>query len=346
MPTVMAFYTPEEAEILTGMPLQGIDLEEFARMKNRDPGDLALRLDTLARRGAVWRSLKGGNVRYKLNDAMFTFLRGPFWAKEPEKATRATAQPLNRYFFDGFMDQFAHAHTKGLRTIPIHRTIEDPRRILPYEDVAQYVESQEYCAVSYCPCRQRKNLDPESPDCAYPVEVCLHFGSLGHYVVENDLGRGISQKETFEILELAAESGLVHAISNWQKAADTICNCCKCCCLFFDAYHVLGHAKSHDVSNYRVRSRPSSCKACGLCVERCPMDALSLKESSETQNNKGLAVVLDPDRCIGCGVCVYKCPTNSLTLERRETIYHPPNDARQWMERWYHDLSLSSREKE
>jgi len=43
-----------------------------------------------------------------------------------------------------------------------------------------------------------------------------------------------------EILKQAAESGLVHAISNWKQRADTICNYC---CLFMEAYHVLKHSK-------------------------------------------------------------------------------------------------------
>jgi formate hydrogenlyase subunit 6/NADH:ubiquinone oxidoreductase subunit I len=335
--TISAFYTPEEAELLVGIPLRGTDLEEIARTKGADPGEIAPKLDALARKGAVWRSVKSGKVRYKLNDAMFTFLRGPFWAREPNPATLATARPLNRYFYDGFMDQFSHARTKGLRTIPIQRTIEDPRRILSYEDVVQYVESQDYCTVSYCPCRQRKNLNPDSPQCDYPLEVCLHFGALGHYIVENDLGREISKEETFDILELAADSGLVHAISNWQQGADTICNCCKCCCLFFDAYHVLHHTKSHDSSNYQVCTSARTCNACGLCVERCPMDALSLQESPEAENRRGMAAVVDLDRCIGCGVCVYKCPTNSLTLKRRKLVSHPPSTPRDWMERWFQD---------
>ncbi len=183
----------------------------------------------------------------------FVFMRGPYWAKDPDEATTAAAKPFNKYFYDGFMDQFAKAHTKGLRAIPIDRTVEDPRRILPYEDVVKFVDSQDYCTVSYCPCRQRKRLDPDSEVCDHPMEVCLHFGRLGHYIVENGLGREITREETKEILTQAAESGLVHAISNWQEGADTICNCCQCCCLFFEAYHVLNHAKSHDVSNYQVR---------------------------------------------------------------------------------------------
>ena len=59
------------------------------------------------------------------------------------------------------------------------------------------------------------------------------------------------QEETRDILKQAAEAGLVHAISNWQDGADTICNCCQCCCLFFEAHHILKHDKSHDVSNYQ-----------------------------------------------------------------------------------------------
>lgn len=342
IPTVKAFYTPEEAELLTDMPFKGRPLEELAAMKGVDPEELAPKLDALARRGAVWRSVKGGSVRYKLNDSFFTFMRGAFWAEQPDKGTKASARPLNKYFYDGFMDQFSSVHTKGLRTIPINKTVEDPRRILPYEDVVQYVDSQDYFTVSCCPCRQRKNLDPDSPDCEHPLEVCLHFGQLGHYIVDNGLGREISKEETKDILGQAAESGLVHAISNWEQGADTICNCCKCCCLFFEAYHVLKHDKSHDVSNYRVRVNEETCKACGLCVQRCSMGALGLRESPRATNKEGKVASLQPEQCIGCGVCVYKCPTKSLILERRGEIYHPPKDVRVWMERYLDDQKAAS----
>ena len=208
LPTVKAFHTAEEADLLTGIPLSGRSLEELAEIKGMDPVGLGRKLDALARKAAVWRSVKGGTVRYKLNDSFFVFMRGPFWAEDPDKGAKASARPLNKYFYDGFMDQFAPAHTKGLRTLPINRTIEDPRRILPFEDVVQYVESQTYCTVSYCPCRQRKNLDPDSSSCDHPVEVCLHFGHLGHYIVENGLGREITKEETMEILQRVKLMGI------------------------------------------------------------------------------------------------------------------------------------------
>jgi hypothetical protein len=58
------------------------------------------------------------------------------------------APHLNRYMRDGLMDQLAPVGTKPLRTIPIGGTIEDPRRIAPYEDVMSIVESQNFIAVS------------------------------------------------------------------------------------------------------------------------------------------------------------------------------------------------------
>lgn len=345
MPTIKAFYSPEEAALLTNFPFKNTSLEELAELKGMNPEELGSKLDALAKKGTVWRSIKGETTRYKLNDSFFTFMRGPFWAKDPDERTKATASPLNRYFFDGYMEQFAVAHTKGLRTIPIDKTIEDPRRILPYEDVVKYVDSQDYCTVSFCPCRQRKNLDPDSQSCEHELEACLHFGALGHYIVDNGLGREITKEETKEILKRSAEAGLVHAISNWQQGADTICNCCNCCCLFMDAYHILKHNKGHDVSNYRVRTNQGTCIACGLCVKRCPMDALRLVDSQEATNKKGKASLLDGGKCIGCGVCVYKCPSESLILERREEVYHPPKDVREWMERWLKDKKAAAQSK-
>jgi ferredoxin len=72
------------------------------------------------------------------------------------------------------------------------------------------------------------------------------------------------------------------------------------------------------------------------------MDALSLEGSSVATNKKGKAAMLDPDKCIGCGVCVYKCPTQALILVRREETHDPPRDVREWMTRWYEDKKAAN----
>jgi Na+-translocating ferredoxin:NAD+ oxidoreductase subunit B len=337
LPSIDAFFTTDEAALLTGLPFVPTALKELADLKGMKCGDLAAKLDTIARKGAVWKIKRGGSILYSLNDAFFIFFRGPFYATHPDQAARAMAPSLNRYIRDGLMDQLAPSHTKGLRTIPINRTVDDPRRIAPYEDVLAIVESQDFIVVTPCACRQRKHMDPEFTECNHPKEVCLHFKNLARYLVEIGMGRRITREEAKEILNVAADEGLVHAVSNWQKDPDTICNCCSCSCIFFESYHALKHKKSHDFSNYRLKANPQTCKACGSCVKRCPVRALRLKESPLAENELGKAATLDSDACLGCGVCAHKCPTRSLSLELRAELQPPPQDMREWAKRWMTD---------
>jgi Na+-translocating ferredoxin:NAD+ oxidoreductase subunit B len=332
LPSIEAFFTPEEAVLLTGLPFKPTELKDLCNLKGLLPDALGGKLDALAKKGVVWRTERDGKILYNLNDAFFIFFRGPFSAIHLDQAAEAMAPFLNRYMGDGLMDQLDPVGAKPLRTIPIGGTVEDPRRIAPYEDAMSIVESQNFLALSNCACRQRKRVDPNSTHCDHPEEVCLHFGDLGRYLVDNGLSRQISKEEARNILKVSAEAGLVHAVSNRQEDVDTICNCCKCSCVFFESYHVLKHKKSHDFSNYRLRIHAETCKACGLCVQRCPAQALRIEDSPETRNTQRKAAkLIHSNRCLGCGVCVYKCPTQSLSLELRAEIQDPPKDRREWI---------------
>jgi ferredoxin len=344
LPLVKARFSPEEAAFLTDMPHGMTRLGDLAEQKGMDPAELGPKLDGMARRGVVYRRIVDDEVLYKLNDAFFTFLRSSYWAGSEDETTKSLAPLTNKYFLNGFFGNWADAHYQGLRTLPIEETIADTRQVMPYEDVVELAESLDYPTVSYCPCKQRKNLDSESADCEHPGEVCLHFGDLGRYIVENGMGREITREETREILRTAAKSGLVHGVSNWLDDVDTICNCCKCCCMWLEQHHVLKHPMSLSPSNYRVLNDDEKCKACELCVSRCPMEALRLEESPEADNKRGQVSAATIERCIGCGVCVYTCPVEALTLERREVTEDPPKDVREFARHFITDV-LAGRER-
>ena len=86
-------------------------------------------------------------------------------------------------------------------------------------------------------------------------------------------------------------------------------------------------------SNYLAAVTPETCKACGLCLKRCPMDAIELKFSTRATNKFRKAVVVDTDLCIGCGVCVHKCKPKSITLQRKEELNEPPETGRDLVKR-------------
>jgi formate hydrogenlyase subunit 6/NADH:ubiquinone oxidoreductase subunit I len=340
MPMITSRITPEEAEFLIGFPWRATSLEDIADMKDMDPAELAPKLKELCERGLIFESIRGDSRRYRLLDAGQMFLRMPYWPGKDDDDLKTTAQYANRYYMDNWQDQNKPIRHKALRSLPINETLEDKKQILPFEDVLQVLDNYEYFTVSHCPCRERHRLDPDYIDSKHPSEVCLHFDELGRYCVEHGMGREITKEETLEILKKAADSGLVHGLTNYEKNPDTICNCDPTYCTVFRPYHHLGHDKAMDPSNYKLKvSSPETCRACGLCVKRCPMDAIQMQVSEQATNKFHKVVKVDTELCIGCGVCVHKCPTDSIVLERREETTRPPKDV-------YEFVSLQSADKQ
>ncbi len=347
LPYVAARYTPEEAAFLTGMPFAPKTLVELSELTKINTDILRPKLDALAARGLVYKQVKDGNSRYYLNDILSIY-RTFGWPGRSDGYDRTVGPLQHKYIIGGLMSPWQNVKEKALRVLPIEASIKDNRSVLPYEEVRKILDEVEYFTVSHCPCRHANNLDPDSPDCRYPTEVCLHFDKLGRYIVENGMGREITRQETEEILKRSAELGLIHGISNQQEKPDTICNCCRDCCIWFMAMKRYGHSGSLTPSNFYITVNQSICVGCGLCVKRCPMEALHLDDvhgargrkttiidaqgqEKHLENKTGKVSKPNINLCIGCGVCAYKCPSKALSLKRNEVDHHPPESARDWV---------------
>jgi electron transport complex protein RnfB len=145
------------------------------------------------------------------------------------------------------------------------------------------------------------------------METCLSFGAAADYYVESGLGREITADEAITILERADASGLVHAGAN-SKHLSNICNCCPCCCASMKGITKRGHDK-HKYMNalFEAAVDEAECSSCYLCVDRCPVGAIAVEDSTS----------VDRSKCLGCGLCASDCPTDAIKLVLRPDREEP-----------------------
>ena len=203
------------------------------------------------------------------------------------------------------------------RVIAVEQEIPASVEIHPYDRVSEYIASAEHIAVGACYCRHHAEL--VGRPCDKPKEVCMSFGPSALHVAERGFGRMVSKEEAMKILDLSEKAGLVHCSSNTGKYLDFICNCCGCHCGILRSI-INSPPGSGAQSSFVVTVDEEECIACGDCIERCWMNALTLE---------GDTVRRDADRCIGCGLCVSACPTGALTLQPREDAPVPPHTWRE-----------------
>lgn len=64
---------------------------------------------------------------------------------------------------------------------------------------------------------------------------------------------------------------------------------------------------------HRIIINQSRCKGCGLCVDVCPQNLISV---DERMNKKGVypAFSSQPELCSGCRLCVTVCPDVAIEI--------------------------------
>jgi ferredoxin len=71
-----------------------------------------------------------------------------------------------------------------------------------------------------------------------------------------------------------------------------------------------------------IMLEPSLCILCGLCVDVCPTDCITIARAdhldlgSEDQS----VLLLDEDQCIRCGLCVNRCPPGALSMVHAQEV--------------------------
>ncbi len=188
-------------------------------------------------------------------------------------------------------------------TIPVHVQLELHHRVYDFQSVDAFLRQASKIVVQDCPCRTRRG------HCDAPRDVCLLLDDRADAALQHRdrRPREVTVHQAREGLQRAHDAGLVltSILRDGDAYPKTVCSCCSCCCYSLSGIVRFGLHGLVEPSTKIACTDPSTCTACGVCVDRCHFAARTIREG---------VLVFDPAKCLGCGLCASTCPAHAISL--------------------------------
>jgi ferredoxin len=232
------------------------------------------------------------------------------WAPFVDGMARASTMP-------GMEELTSHLKPEStdFTWVPINKRLETQNStVLPLDMLKELVAKSSHRAiVRQCVCRQAFGCEH------YPIDIgCIYLGDSTKDF-DPALALHATADQAIEHIDKAINAGLVTDVGQVDFDADLfgvgpkshfgiVCFCCDCCCLARRYSGIMPERLlefQYKLEGLSVKVN-ENCTGCGLCVDRCFVSAISLKDDK---------AVINEDRCKGCGVCVEQCRKNAITIE-------------------------------
>ena len=200
-------------------------------------------------------------------------------------------------------------------TININAKIEsEGSEFLPTEIIKEVIKrSDDIVIMNSCLCRTSNNCKdyPQDIGCIFLGPTAAKIPS--HIGKKSTVEEALAQVDRADAAGLSHIIGRNKIDTVWMnvhpgKGLLTICHCCPCCCLW-KVYPNLDDEiseKLEKLDGVSVELHDENCKKCKKCLDDvCMFNAISFK------NNK---ITIDRNICKGCGLCVNTCKFNAITI--------------------------------
>ena len=351
-------FTPDQVWLAGQLTRVYETAAEIAQRVGRDVAEVAALLESLVPLGLVKLNspvAAGAGVLEQKVEGEKKYRLRPFMVGWYEASMRRLdkeyAELFEQFIIEGGGERVFAPRPGLLGVVPARGTLK-PEWIAhePHLDIDAHFERHERFLVIPCVCKREQEVLGDY-SCKKPIKRCGFVGlppqtPLGETVLDRE-----EAKKLFARLE---HQGHVHlAFYGFTMFADApqfmgTCNCCSCCCGIIHGPHIAGldtSTQGPQRSNYRAVIDADACTACGACIKRCPVDAISegpkrlpimrayVGDGEDIELLPGKSVV-DRDKCIGCGVCVTGCPDDAIVMEpvSAEEWFHTPSSMEEWEE--------------
>lgn len=307
-------FSMEETLLASNMTGNSETVDVIAERVNIPKEEVEERLKVMVGRGIIWGSKSNGIKKFRLAPFIVGFYEEQWGIMDHE-----LAHLCEQYWNEGGMEGIMRPKPAINRVVPAQRSLKT-EVILPYDDIKPLILQAKWFELRDCICRKQQDLIGNRK-CDFPLKICLDFSMKDRPTGPHN----IVQKEALKVLDQAEEIGLVHTVSNVADAnwIFYVCNCCGCCCAVLRGITQFGIEHSVARANYYAVVDPEQCTGCGICVDRCQVNACTTINGT---------VSINLERCIGCGLCVTGCPIEAMTLELRPNaeIINPPDNYKIW----------------
>jgi len=327
-------FDEHEASVASCFPLHEATLAELAERTGTPAAQLLPILESMADKGLVMDLPYGEQTYYLLVPGLIGFMEFTFMRRRARLTADVSmaqlAQLMSEYLHEngraGQAGEFFGSPTQLTRALVYREHVPVESRITDYEDAQRIIEQTDFCAVTLCYCRHKKEHQGKSCRKGAPVEdVCMVLGEGARFLVRRGFARELDKSSMLVKLQQAHALGLTHVTDNVREQPSFLCNCCRCCCELMAGVQS-GFEDGIAKAPFLATIDGERCDYCGECLKTCNVKCIGLADDARDGPGSGRYAGVDTKVCLGCGACIDACEHDAIQLVPRPDAKMPPKN--------------------
>ena len=323
-------FEEREAELVSLLPIKPFTAKNAADMWRMPEINAKSILNRLAEKALLVDFNERGKTYYVLPPPMAGFFEFSMMRIRHDIDQKLLGELFFEYLNieeDFIRELFTNGQTQLGRTFIQEPALSNANtlEVLDYERASEVIKGASFIGVSMCYCRHK--MSHVGRACQAPMNICMTFNTTADSLIRHGHARAVDLSEGLDLLARAYEKNLVQFGENVRHRVNFICNCCGCCCEAMIAARRFSVMHPIHTTNFLPLVDGNTCNGCGQCVNKCPVEAMSLVSAHDPKNFKKKLAKVDHSICLGCGVCVRCCTKNSSIslIPRPQRVITPLN---------------------